>query len=178
MNNAMRRILLSVVCVLSLGAVSACEKAKDELGLNKQVPDEFKVVKRAPLSLPPDYSLRPPRPGAARPQEASTAEAAAQTVFGQDNSDQPAIATTGEAALLNRAGGQNANPDIRRVVDSETEELFDRNKPVAEKLFGWGGDKDEASASVVNAKAEAQRLEGNAEDGKPVTEGDTPSIEE
>ena len=176
MNNVMKkRIILSVVCMLALGA---CEKTKDNLGLNKQAPDEFRVVKRAPLDLPPDYSLRPPRPGASRPQEATTSQAAAQAVFGDTAASEPAAPTSGEAALLGRAGSAEADPSIRRVVDSETSALFDRNKPVAEKIFGFGGDKNESSATVVDAKAEQERLEGNAAEGKPVTEGDTPSIEQ
>lgn len=36
-------------------------------GSRRSGPDEFGVVSRAPLSQPPDYSLRPPRAGAARP---------------------------------------------------------------------------------------------------------------
>ncbi len=176
MNNVMKkRIILSTLCILGL---AACSSAKDQLGLNKQVPDEFKVVKRAPLDLPPDYSLRPPRPGAPRPQEATTSATAAQTVFGETATKEVSAPTSGEAALLGRAGSAEADPNIRSRVDSETQSLFDRNKPVAEKLFGIGGDKNAASASVVDAKAEAERLEGNASAGKSVTEGETPSIEE
>jgi hypothetical protein len=33
---------------------------RDKLGLNHQGPDEYRVVPRPPLSLPPDFSLRPP----------------------------------------------------------------------------------------------------------------------
>lgn len=176
MNNVMKkRIILSVFCVLGL---TACSSTKEQLGLNKQVPDEFKVVKRAPLDLPPDYSLRPPRPGAPRPQEAETSAAAAQTVFGKRPTSDASAPTSGEAALLDRAGSAEADQNIRSRVDSETQALFGRNKPVAEKLFGLGGDKNSASATVVDAKAEAKRLEGNASAGKSVTEGDTPSIEE
>ena len=176
MNSVMKkRIILSVFCVLGL---AACSSTKNQLGLNKQVPDEFKVVKRAPLDLPPDYSLRPPRPGAPRPQEAETSDAAAQTVFGEVSTNEASAPTSGEAALLGRAGTAEADPNIRRRVDNESQALFDRNKPVAEKLFGIGGDKNAASATVVDAKAEAERLEGNASAGKSVTEGETPSIEE
>ena len=177
MNSVMKkRIILSVFCVLGL---TACSSAKDQLGLNKQVPDEFKVIKRAPLDLPPDYSLRPPRPGAPRPQEAESSDAAAESVFGAATNNKKATApTSGEAALLDLAGGAEADPDIRSRVDAETQSLFDRNKPVAEKLFGLGGDKNAASASVVDAKAEAKRLKDNASAGEPVTLGDTPSIEE
>src|SRR5690554_5294054 len=43
---------------------------------------EFTVVKRAPLSLPPEYALRPPEPGAPRPQEPSPTAQARQQVLG------------------------------------------------------------------------------------------------
>jgi len=43
--------------------VAACGGLKNDLGLSKEAPDEFAVVRNAPLSLPPDFNLRPPRPG-------------------------------------------------------------------------------------------------------------------
>ena len=50
-------------CVVALGlTLAACEGLKDTLGWNKQSPDEFVVVTRAPLTLPPDFTLRPPAP--------------------------------------------------------------------------------------------------------------------
>ena len=50
---------------LALAAtLSACEGGiGDALGLGKKAPDEFAVVRSAPLTLPPDFTLRPPRPG-------------------------------------------------------------------------------------------------------------------
>ena len=38
-------------------------------GGGSNAPDEFRVVRKAPLTIPPDYNLRPPAPGEARPQE-------------------------------------------------------------------------------------------------------------
>lgn len=43
--------------------VAACGGLKNDLGLSKEAPDEFAVVRNAPLSLPPDFNLRPPKPG-------------------------------------------------------------------------------------------------------------------
>ncbi|MGB0720479.1 MAG: DUF3035 domain-containing protein [Bdellovibrionales bacterium] len=157
-----------------------CAGVKEQIGLNKSSPDEFQVVRRAPLEMPPDYSLATPQPGAPRPQEQAPEKQAAQAIFGEDAALLQADSGTGsgEAALLSQAGVSVADPAIRRKVDQETAAMFNRNKPVAERLLGIGGDADEASASVVDAQAEVDRLKSNAAQGKPVTSGDTPSIEE
>ncbi len=173
---------INILFLLGLGlSLSACGGVKDSLGLNKTVPDEFAVVKRAPLAMPPDYSLRPPRPGAPRPQEQTTSEQAKKAVFGEQeeqNQISP-YATDGESILLQRAGSTTIDPNIRVKVDEETSKLHDRNEPVAKKLLGLGlGDKGKPSATVVDQEAEAERLRKNAEEGKPVTEGETPSIDE
>ena len=51
----------SVFVVLAVAFVlSACStETKRKLGLTSQAPDEFMVMSRAPLSLPPEYDLRP-----------------------------------------------------------------------------------------------------------------------
>lgn len=53
----------SVFVVLAVAFVlSACStETKRKLGLANQAPDEFMVMSRAPLSLPPEYGLRPVR---------------------------------------------------------------------------------------------------------------------
>ena len=62
-NRVLPRLLLAPL--ISFLALSGCSDAKEQLGLTRSAPDEFAVVKRAPLAMPPDYTLRPPRPGAA-----------------------------------------------------------------------------------------------------------------
>ena len=47
-------------------ALSACESAKQAIGLGKNPPDEFQVVAQAPLTMPPDFNLPTPTPGAPR----------------------------------------------------------------------------------------------------------------
>ncbi len=79
-------MLVGVVLSLSL---AACSGTKKQLGLERDPPDEFAVVTRAPLSLPPDYKLRPPEPGAPRPQEAPVSAQAREAVFGRDGRVDP-----------------------------------------------------------------------------------------
>ena len=44
------------ICVLLL---SSCGLTNSDLGLEKTSPDEMLVVSRAPLSIPPEFGLRP-----------------------------------------------------------------------------------------------------------------------
>lgn len=55
-----------ILALVAAGAMAAnCSGgAQETLGLKKKAPDEFAVVRNAPLSLPPNFSLRPPKPGA------------------------------------------------------------------------------------------------------------------
>ena len=77
-----RKTFALTVSLIAAGAVLAgCEATKETLGLTKRSPDEFQVVSRAPLSLPPDYNLRPPTPGAPRPQEGTPRDQAQAAVF-------------------------------------------------------------------------------------------------
>ncbi len=159
-------------------SLTGCSGAKEKMGLTRKAPDEFAVVKRAPLEIPPEYALRPPRPGAPRPQETATDEQAREVVFGA-KSETALKPANGEAALLQQAGSDIAQPGIREIVNKETDALSPKNEPVAKKLLGLGSsDKGPGPASVVDPKAETERLRQNAAEGKPVTEGETPTVEE
>ena len=179
-----RNIMVLRYTVLSLALCAAlvtagCADVRDTLGLHKQSPDEFHVVKRAPLELPPpDFTTLPvPRPGMQRPQEKSAKDRAQTAVFGEALPAAEKL-SGGEQALLEEAGANVITPHIRSLVDQETEAYRDRNKPVAQKLLGIGGDPDEISATVVDAEKEAARLKANKEKGLSPTDGETPSIED
>jgi Protein of unknown function (DUF3035) len=68
------RALLTFTFLCSAGALllPGCTDLKRSIGLEKTAPDEFAVESRAPLEMPPDFDLRPPQPGASRPQEKSS----------------------------------------------------------------------------------------------------------
>ena len=182
--------------VLMLGAaliLSSCgDGTKRALGLERTVPDEFSVVKRAPLSQPPDFKLRPPRPGAERPGIATPREEARVAVFGGDRANSRASAgrnvgpsttaapqetvsqrSTGESALLARAGADKVAPDIRTTVDRENSLLADADVNFVQKLLNFKPDNDE----IVDAEAESRRLRENQALGRDATEGKTPFID-
>lgn len=52
----MKKIIISSMLAIML---CACGLTKKDLGLEKEAPDEMLVVSRAPLSIPPEFGLRP-----------------------------------------------------------------------------------------------------------------------
>jgi hypothetical protein len=155
-------------------AVSGCSGAREQLGLTRTSPDEFAVVRRAPLEIPPEFSLRPPAPGAARPQETATIDEAANAVLG--SAPRGANITSGEEALMMDAGVRY-NPDIRAILDQDLANTAERDQPVAKRLLNIGK-KQLPPATIVDANAEAERIRKNAEEGKAVTDGETPTIKD
>jgi len=152
----------------------------EALGLGKNPPDEFAIVTKAPLAIPPDYALRPPQPGASPRQSRSAQELAASALYGQGGDvssralGQPG-GSSGEAALLANAGASNASPEVRKLIESEYQSLIDADQTFADRIIFW---QDRTPQPYpVDAQAEAQRLRKNDALGEPVTEGETPRIE-
>jgi hypothetical protein len=147
---------IALMAVLAAAtAASGCAGLTRAIGGGKVVPDEFRVVTQAPLTLPPDYNLRPPRPGEPRPQELQPEEEARAALFGADVGQG---ATQGERTLVAAAGADAADPGIRDTVDFEGQGVVRRNEGFVNRLLSFGGSDAQAPAPI-NAEEEARRLE-------------------
>lgn len=125
-------------------------------------PDEFRVVTKAPLVLPPDYSLRPPSPGEPRPQELQPESAARAALIGQRAAE---VRSDGEKLLVTKAGGDKADPLIRYVVDDEFGAIAHKDKTFADWVMFWkpgqaatSPSADANTATPVDAAAEEKRI--------------------
>jgi len=150
----MKKAILSIGLIAGLAACS--EETRQELGLVNTPPDEFSVITRAPLSVPPDYALRPPRPGAQRPMEISPVDQARQTVFGARDIQQDGVARENSAqaaGFLNKIGANDADPNIRAVVD--TEDPVDNRSTVQRILMV---DNLAETGEPINPNEEFERL--------------------
>jgi hypothetical protein len=176
-----RNFLLTLTMAGAALGLAACEKTKEQFDFSKKAPDEFAVVTRAPLEMPPTYDLRPPEPGAPRPQEIPTDQMARQSVLGVESVKQTASeygVSQSEAVLLQKTGAANANPAIRAAVDKETAEIADEEMPGIDHLRRMVGKDVDPPSKVVDPVAEANRIKANKAQGKPVTEGETISKED
>ena len=133
-----------LIYLIAIVSLSACGDSRSIVGLHKQSPDEFEVITRAPLSLPPDYSLRAPAPGKQRPQEQTIRSAARDELIKSGLKTKKVgvlslkgIRNTspGEAELLSRAEALNADDSIREKISSESNALIKANKDLLNKLL-------------------------------------------
>lgn len=180
MKRSWHRILgLGMVCAMTFVLVG-CESAKKVISRSKDAPDEFAVYQRPPLSLPPEFQLRPPEPGSIRPQAISPKDEARAALLRR----QASIRTTpkrdpklsnGLNAIMEKTGAAEADPSIREVVNSETSLLSKEDKRLADKMIFWVDDKP-FEGTVVDAEKEQQRIRENQALGKEITEGETPKI--
>jgi hypothetical protein len=171
-----RNSTFAVATLGSLVLLSACGGSEDltrNFGMQRDAPDEFTVTTRAPLSMPPDFSLRPPQPGAPRPQEQSAAQSAQATLTDGATLAAPASpgSSPGQDALL-AAAGKPPPPDIRARIDADAARGGDRT--LTETLLFW--QTPPKPGVVVDPAQEAARLHENAALGKPPDDGDTPTI--
>jgi Protein of unknown function (DUF3035) len=165
----LRLALIATATTVMLGG---CASVRQALGSEKMAPDEFRVVSKAPLVVPPEFNLRPPRPGEARPMELRADLQARTAVFGVQVGT---AATEGEKLLVARAGGTNADPRIRAVIDEETGGVSRKPAAFANRIMGRqpAASNQPANPLASESEAERQRLEQaairNATGGQPVT---------
>ncbi|MFC3079121.1 DUF3035 domain-containing protein [Phenylobacterium terrae] len=152
-------VILAAAAVAGLG-LSGCGTTRNALGMQKVTPDEFRVVTKAPLVVPPDYSLRPPAPGEPRPQELQPESAARTALLGQREAE---VRSDGEKLLVARAGSDKADPLIRYVVDDEFGDLAHKEKSFADRVMFWRKDAApqpglDNSATPVDTAAEEEKI--------------------
>jgi hypothetical protein len=126
---------LSILCLAGASPLAGCTDFKKAIGLEQTLPDEFAVESRAPLTIPPDFELRPPQPGAPRPQEQRADQQAKETI---------------EQAGPGEPGKQASDFRLRRSEDglpdigASSGQTPDANAAVADrslssKLLGYDG---------------------------------------
>jgi Protein of unknown function (DUF3035) len=175
--------------ILSLLMLTACARGsvQNALGMGKRSPDEFAVVSRAPLILPPDYGLRPPRPGESRPGVDTPGERARASLVGPQpaaGADQEVLAaafdeaspteSAGEQALVAQLSSGPTDPDIRRKIAEENVQLAQVEQELFTRLLMWRD--PQALGTTIDPAAESQRLRANRIEGKPLSEGESPVI--
>lgn len=170
-------VSVAAIAILTLG-LAGCGGVRDSMGLGRNKPDEFAVVPKAPLAMPPDFTnLREPEPGAPRPQQVSPEGEARAALVQSRGAVGPTLsgqqASPGERALADAAGATKADPKIRKEM---SDELRDQraNKSLTERILFWQGSEEDDM--VVDAVAESRRIRRVQKSGEMVTGQGVPVI--
>jgi hypothetical protein len=143
--------IAGALCLAGSLPIAGCTDFKKSIGLEPTLPDEFAVESRAPLTLPPDFDLRPPSPGAPRPQEKASNQQAKQAI------EQAGPGEPGKQApdfRLRRS--EDGLPDIgRRSAQAPDPNAAVADQSLSSKLLGYDG----ASGGSVE-KRETTPLKG------------------
>jgi hypothetical protein len=184
------RFLLVVLPMLT----AACSggEVRQSLGLNQKAPDEFVVYSRPPLSVPPEFDLRPPRPGEENPTLTTPEDDARQLLLGTKRKPAsldgveaaPSVETAvvpvlaadapsqAQSSFLSKAGADKVEGDIRKQLQAD-KVAEPQKKKKAQSLYEELV-SDDKTEPVVDAKKEAERIRANKDTNKPITDGETP----
>ena len=159
-----------VSIVLGLSALtmmtSGCSSVDEALGKTKSAPDEFEVVVRPPLTLPPNFNLNPENDTAEAPVSSTDAVSVSTRVLTKN-------ATTDASIFDDLFGTDERVAGIRQLVDEETYGIqLERRLPI-ELIFGG---QPNVGPNLDSAK-EARRLRDAFEKGEGITITPTPAID-
>ena len=157
--------ILGAVTLLSM--LSACSDFRKAIGTEKSSPDEFQVVVRPSLVLPPNFSSRPTAATGAQTAAtvASDAQAQASVLLGARE--------TGASDYSDIFAFDKIVEDVRSKVDEETAGIkFERRLPI-QVLFGGLPDV----GPVIDKMAEDRRMRRNRLENRSLSYGATPAID-
>lgn len=143
----MRSKLLPGSALVAMALLAGCSGRGDRPGVmaGRSSLDAFAVSKRAPLTIPPDFVLVPPKPGAPRPQEADSGQQALSAMFG--NTQPPKSQTEKDIIGLTRTVPE---PGIRSSVAETRQVMVDKGPTTRTILAAAATNSADASVTLGN----------------------------
>ncbi|WP_174291986.1 DUF3035 domain-containing protein [Sphingomonas bacterium] len=129
---------------LAIGLGAALLAGCGHRGYDRARPDEFAVARQAPLVIPPDFSLAPPRPGEVRPQDTASNAQTLDALFGGT-----APRSGSETAIVAEAGGSEAgDAGVRSNVGDPKTTVVNKGATTRDIVAAPQGDGRDARATA------------------------------
>lgn len=156
------QLLIILTSTLLLGG---CQRTKETLGLGRETPDEFTVLDRPPLTVPPAIGLRPPLDKTEETPYHShnPKEEAQKALFKNKNPRLHTHRSKIEGMLLDQAHAEGAESGIRTIVNEESKVKNGYSKVVQDLLF-W--QKNKKKGDVINPVEENKKYNGKGLPGE------------
>jgi hypothetical protein len=132
--------------------LSACgggETVGEALGYELTGPDEMAVIKRPPLTVPPDFNLRPPRSGEDVALAKDASSTARRTLLGSAASEAGEPTSEGQNILISRS--DRTELDLDKLTETRAENRVDG--ALLRRLLAWNPNDDQDAAEGENGEA-------------------------
>ncbi len=123
-----KQLIITVTVILLTLGLSACSNFNRVIGKEKSTPDEFKVVVRPPLSLPPGFADKPEDIVKQGSVSALNSQSRTAKLLGVKNAE-----STGFSGLFDFT---SISDDIRDQIDEETYGIQLESRLPLQTLFG------------------------------------------
>lgn len=156
--SSLRTALLIAVAATAL---TGCDTLRNAAGMDKSAPDEFAVTTKAPLVIPPDYNLQPPRPGAVPTNQVDPTDSAENALFGTDPAQiaaqLPSTFSETEKMVLANAKVQSIDPQIHQHLAEDYKNTVAADDGFTKDILFWQKPKTD-QGQPLDADQEAKRI--------------------
>ncbi len=154
MNHKKIKLFLKFILLINLLFLFSCSGVKERVGLIKRAPDEFQVYEKKPLSVPPNFELRPPADSDMTLQDSEE-----KNIIFSEEIDTNESLTIGDEVLLITLGDKEIEKDIRKKINNENS-ILEVEKPLLDKIIDFDPIFEKPKEDkVINAEEEKKRIE-------------------
>ena len=155
-----RRVMMLGMTVVLTAGLSACSDFRRAIGEGKSAPDEFQVVVRAPLSLPPGFGDSPEDIVKSAQNSGVNAQASTASLLGSQT-----VEGSEFAGLFDFSGVPD---DIRTKVDEHTYGIQLVKRLPVQTLIGWSAS---AGPFLDKITKDLRPHKGRSSDERPAEDG-------
>jgi len=151
-----------------------CASIARATGATKSAPNEFNILTKPPLVVPPEYNLRPPKAGEFKASDAYSSKVAREALLGEVDDAKP---SRGEILLMTQAGAGRSDPAIRVEIDGSNQ-IEKKPSGFSQRIMSWrNGKATDTTGAPLDPENESRRLEAvvSATGGGDVTIKKSPS---
>ena len=160
--SALLKIYFILTCIILL--LNSCGGVKEKIGIIKKAPDEFQVYESKPLSVPPNFELRPPAEG-----EILANENDESIIFSDENNIDKNLTLSDEILLIS-LGEKEIEKNIRKIINDENS-IQEVDKSLLDKIINFEPIfevEEDKESKIINPEEEKKRIEDLKSDIKSI----------
>ncbi|MDD9841722.1 MAG: DUF3035 domain-containing protein [Alphaproteobacteria bacterium] len=163
-----------LVILLPIIGLAGCGQLADTFGYGKNPPDEFAIIRKSPLIIPPDYQLKPPLTTMEGLQPLPEQNKVRTLLTNAPPPPADTELSEGERKLLMLAGASNSSDSIRAQIDRDGQTVVPKKDNFVERLLGFGKDDVEAfELDRLERETESESMNESETEGEVKSKAET-----